>query len=186
MDLKSLLIQTTINKGADGIVSDNISDNVDKGVSEGLGEGLSEGLGEGLGEGLSEGLDNELSEGLGEGVGDADEIDLDSRFKLPWNKLEKGMKMNRILLYVKKETEEKELSNTIAKELKSILFNACDRGLFNKISEVKYDTEIGEIESFKCLEFNELTKKYKLKSTGPKNRSVSKSRSNIDRLVKKK
>jgi len=174
MDLKSLLIQTTINKGADGIVSDNISDNVDKGVSEGLGEGL------------SEGLDNELSEGLGEGVGDADEIDLDSRFKLPWNKLEKGMKMNRILLYVKKETEEKELSNTIAKELKSILFNACDRGLFNKISEVKYDTEIGEIESFKCLEFNELTKKYKLKSTGPKNRSVSKSRSNIDRLVKKK
>ena len=161
MDLKSLLIQTTINKNTDD--TEDTSEHVDGTI------------------------DGKVDEEIDEEVSNVDdEIDLDSRFKLPWNKLEKGMKMNRIVLYIKKETEEKDLSNTISKELKSILFNACDRGLFNKISEVKYDTEIGEIESFKCLEFNESTRKYKLKSTGPKNRSVSKSRSNIDRLVKKK
>ena len=35
-------------------------------------------------------------------------------------------------------------------------------------------------------EFNESSKKYKIKTGGTKNRSVSKSRSNIDRLTKKK
>ena len=38
----------------------------------------------------------------------------------------------------------------------------------------------------KNLEFNESSKKYKIKTGGTKNRSVSKSRSNIDRLTKKK
>ena len=112
--------------------------------------------------------------------------EIDERFKVSWNKLEKGQKLNRILLFIKQETEEKELSITLSKELKNILFNACDRGLFNKVSDVSYNIETGLIESFKCLEFNESSKKYKLKSNGTKNRSVSKSRSNIDRLAKKK
>ena len=86
----------------------------------------------------------------------------------------------------KSETEMNELTPLLSKELKNMLFNACDRGLFNKVSDVSYNEETGLIESFKCLEFNESTKKYKLKSKGVKNRSVSKSRSNIDRLVKKK
>ena len=64
--------------------------------------------------------------------------------------------------------------------------NGCETGIFNKISDVKYDTEKGVIDSIKQLEFNESTKKYKLKTGGTKNRSVSKSRSNIDRLTKKK
>ena len=114
------------------------------------------------------------------------EEQLDARFQHPWNKLEKGVKMNRILVFIKQEQEDKCLSDTLSKELKNILFNACDRGLFNKVSDVTYNSELGIIESFKCLEFNESTKKYKLKSTGIKCRSVSKSRSNIDRLVKKK
>ena len=68
--------------------------------------------------------------------------------------------------------------------MKNLLFNGCDRGLFNKISDVNYNIEKCLIESLKFLEFNESTKKYKLKSNGSKNRSVSKSRSNIDRLMK--
>ena len=72
------------------------------------------------------------------------------------------------------------------KELKTLLFRACETGMFNKISDVKYDQESGIIESFKHLEFNENTKKYKLKTGGTKSRSVSKSRSNLDRLMKKK
>ena len=110
----------------------------------------------------------------------------DMHFKQPWNKLEKGMKMNRILLFVKKETELHELSTALSKELKDILFRGCENGSFNKVSEVKYNEEECMIESFKSLEYNESSKKYKLKSGGTKNRSVSKSRSNIDRLMKKK
>ena len=111
---------------------------------------------------------------------------IDARFAQPWNKLEKGSKMNRILLYVKKEKEDNDLSDILAKQLKNLLFKGCESGLFNKISDVKYNQETGLIESFKNLEFNESTKKYKLKTGGTKNRSVSKSRSNIDRLTKKK
>ena len=111
---------------------------------------------------------------------------IDARFAQPWNKLEKGSKMNRILLYVKKEKEDNDLSDILAKQLKNLLFKGCESGLFNKISDVKYNQETGFIESFKNLEFNESTKKYKLKTGGTKNRSVSKSRSNIDRLTKKK
>ena len=111
---------------------------------------------------------------------------IDPRFAQPWNKLEKGSKMNRILLFVQSQKDENKLNDSQTKELKNLLFKACENGLFNKISDVKYNQETGFIESFKNLDFNESSKKYKLKTGGTKNRSVSKSRSNIDRLTKKK
>ena len=111
---------------------------------------------------------------------------IDPRFALPWNKLEKGSKMNRILVFVKTQKDENELNETQTKELKNLLFKGCENSLFNKVTDVKYNQETGFIESFKNLEFNESSKKYKLKTGGTKNRSVSKSRSNIDRLTKKK
>jgi len=111
---------------------------------------------------------------------------IDKRFKQPWNKLEKGMKMNRILEYVNQEIKDKGLPDNISKELKNILFNACDRGILNKLSAVTYNQEKGIIESFKLLEYNESTKKFKINTSTPNKKSVSKSRSNIDRIVKKK
>ena len=111
---------------------------------------------------------------------------IDPRFAVPWNKLEKGSKMNRILEFVKTQKDEHELNETQTKELKNLLFKGCENSLFNKVTDVKYNQETGFIESFKNLEFNESSKKYKLKTGGTKNRSVSKSRSNIDRLTKKK
>lgn len=119
-------------------------------------------------------------------VSEETNITIDPRFLHPWNKLEKGSKMNRIIQYIEIETQDKELSDIQARDLKNLLFRACDSGLFNKISDVKYNSETGVIESFKHLEFNETSKKYKLKTGGTKSRSVSKSRSNIDRLMKKK
>ena len=110
---------------------------------------------------------------------------LDPRFTLLWNKLEKGVKMNRLLIFIQSEKEENTLTEQQAKELKNLLFKACENGLFNKISDVEYDESNAEIKSIKNLEFNESSKKYKIKTGGTKNRSVSKSRSNIDRLTKK-
>ena len=165
MDLKQLLNQTTINDTMNDETLNGNDDENDDGYDVVNDD-----------ENVVNNDDDETNE----------KPEIDVRFKVPWNKLEKGNKLNRILIFIKQETEEKELSTTLSKELKNILFNACDRGLFNKVSDVSYNIETGLIESFKCLEFNESSKKYKLKSNGTKNRSVSKSRSNIDRLAKKK
>ena len=126
-----------------------------------------------------------FSEVINESEEDKEEK-LDPRFTLPWNKLEKGVKMNRILIFIQSQREEHTLTEQQSKELKNLLFKACENGLFNKISDVEYDESKAEIKSIKNLEFNESSKKYKIKTGGTKNRSVSKSRSNIDRLTKKK
>lgn len=110
----------------------------------------------------------------------------ESRFNIPWNKLEKGMKLNRLLIFIKKEIDDKQLSKEQSKELKNILFQACETGNLNKLSDIDYDIEDATIKTIKTLDYNEVTKKYKLKSSSTKNRSVSKSRSNIDRLMNKK
>ena len=72
------------------------------------------------------------------------------------------MKLNRIIQFVETETDEKELSVDQSKELKNILFRACDSGLLNKLTEVNYNEEEACIISFKSLEFNEETNKYKI------------------------
>ena len=112
--------------------------------------------------------------------------DPNKRFMKPWNKLEKGMKLNRIIQFVETETDEKELSVDQSKELKNILFRACDSGLLNKLTEVNYNEEEACIISFKSLEFNEETNKYKIKTVSSKHRPNTKSKSNIDRLLKSK
>jgi hypothetical protein len=174
MDLRQLLKQTTIESTNESTTESTIELN-DESTTESTTELTTE-----LNDESTIELNDESTTELN------DESTIDTRYQQPWNKLEKGVKMNRILVFVTQESSDKCLSDTLSKELKQILFDACDRGLFNKISDVSYNIELGIIESFKCLEFNESTKKYKLKSTGTKSRSVSKSRSNIDRLVKKK
>jgi hypothetical protein len=107
----------------------------------------------------------------------------ESLFDKEWIKLEKGMKLNRINLFIKKQKEENELNDTQMKSLKAILFKACNDGMLNKTSDVTYKDE--EIQSIRNLEFNEQTKKYKLKTSSSKHRVNVKSRSNIDRFMKK-
>lgn len=175
MDLKQLLNQTKIGVNEEVDVTDSTLTEEDT-VTETVSNNLD----------MNTAFDDEQNiddeqENLSE-----DDPSLDERFARPWNKLEKGSKMNRILLFVEMQKKEHLLTDTSTKALKNLLFKACENGLFNKISDVKYNQETGEIESFKNLEFNESTKKYKLKTGGTKNRSISKSRSNIDRLTKKK
>lgn len=178
MDLKQLLSQTNIK----GDVKDDVKDGVKDGVKDELDNGKTNEK-----EDLSENQQVEPQEfGSDQEEGDDKEEKLDPRFTLPWNKLEKGVKMNRILIFIQSQREEHTLTEQQSKELKNLLFKACENGLFNKISDVEYDESKAEIKSIKNLEFNESSKKYKIKTGGTKNRSVSKSRSNIDRLTKKK
>ena len=176
MDLKQLLSQTTV--GAEESVIET-----DEGVPKPSVEPAELGSD---GEGVVQ--EHEGIEDVEEDVKEEEEEvkeKIDSRFTLPWNKLEKGVKMNRLLIFIQTEREEHKLTEQQAKELKNLLFKACETGLFNKISDVEYDESKAKIESIKNLDFNESSKKYKIKTGGTKNRSVSKSRSNIDRLTKK-
>jgi hypothetical protein len=106
-----------------------------------------------------------------------------SLFDKEWTKLEKGMKLNRVSLFIQREKEENKLSDAQTKSLKDILFKACNDGMLNKASDVTYKDE--QIISIRNLEFNEQTKKYKLKTSSSKHRVNVKSRSNIDRFMKK-
>lgn len=106
-----------------------------------------------------------------------------SLFDREWIKLEKGMKLNRINLFIKKQKEDNGLNDTQTKSLKDILFKACNDGMLNKMCDVTYKDE--EVQSIRNLEFNEQTKKYKLKTSSSKHRVNVKSRSNIDRFMKK-
>ena len=176
MDLKQLLKQTTIktecDTSADTTDTNNTTDTTDtNGITE---EDVNDDITD------TQQIDNIIDESSSETE------TVDPRFTQPWNKLEKGSKMNRILVFVQSQKNDNELNEQQTKDLKNLLFKGCENGLFNKVSDVKYNEELGEIESFKNLEFNESNKKYKLKTGGTKNRSVSKSRSNIDRLTKKK
>jgi hypothetical protein len=187
MDLKELLNQTTIGKsegdcGGCGDCGDCDDSNSGQDDSETTG---------------IESLDNSTQEpepdnstnlntSYNELEEEVEKETIDPRFTQPWNKLDKGVKMNRLLLFIQSQKKINGLGDQQTKELKNLLFKACETGLFNKISDVKYDREKTLIESIKQLEFNESSKKYKLKTGGTKNRSVSKSRSNIDRLTKKR
>ena len=175
MDLKQLLNQTKIGVNEEVDVTDSTLTEEDT-VTETVSNNLD----------MNTAFDDEQNIDYEQENLSEDEPSLDERFARPWNKLEKGSKMNRILVFVKTQKDENELNETQTKELKNLLFKGCENSLFNKVTDVKYNQETGFIESFKNLEFNESSKKYKLKTGGTKNRSVSKSRSNIDRLTKKK
>ena len=191
MDLKQLLSQTSVKDD----VKDDVKDGVKKEVDDNVTGSKTNEKGD-LSENqqvepLEFGSDlEEMEQALEQQEEEQDEEEkeekLDPRFTLPWNKLEKGVKMNRLLIFIQSEKEEHTLTEQQSKELKNLLFKACENGLFNKISDVEYDESKAEIKSIKNLEFNESSKKYKIKTGGTKNRSVSKSRSNIDRLTKKK
>ena len=100
-----------------------------------------------------------------------------------WNKLETGHKLNRIRKYIHKIKDEKNLSDNDVKKLQTMLFDACNSNKLNKISDISYDKEKGEIKEIKILEFTE-DNKFSLKIVQQKTKSTPKSKSNIDRFLK--
>ena len=103
--------------------------------------------------------------------------------KQPWNKLDVGMKLGRIKLFVEKEAQEKQLDDTKKDELKKLLFNACKSNKLSKNSEIVYNREKCIIETIKVLTYE--NEKYTIKTTETKkSKSSTKSRSNIERLIR--
>jgi len=102
-----------------------------------------------------------------------------------WNKLDRGIKLNRIKHFIQKEEKEKSLKNVQKEKLSLLLISACKNNKLNRMSDINYNIELGEIESIKILDYNEETG-YSLKLTEVKiSRSSGKSKSNIERFIKK-
>jgi hypothetical protein len=106
--------------------------------------------------------------------------------KVPWNKLDKGMRINRLKLFIKSQVKVNDLSSIDEELLSSIIMKAYNSNKINKNNDVKYNIETCEIESIKELSYDETTNKYNLQFPDVKKTKVStKSRSNIDRFLKK-
>lgn len=109
-------------------------------------------------------------------------------YKQNWNKLDLGMKINRLKIYLLEMEINYALNEGEKEKLRVLLMSACSSNSLNKNSDVIYDKEECKIVSIKNLTFDEKTKDFKLEiSESKKNKaSSSKSRSNIDRFLKKK
>tara|TARA_B100000900_G_C20357375_1_gene624865 strand:+ start:62 stop:586 length:525 start_codon:yes stop_codon:yes gene_type:complete len=106
-------------------------------------------------------------------------------FKQPWNRLDTGMKLNRIRLFSEQKSKEKKLSKEKQEELRIILADACRNGKLNKLTDVNYDTEECCIISVKNLEIKE-NKILLTFGEVKKAKKTTKSKSNVERLLSKK
>jgi len=111
--------------------------------------------------------------------------DQEMRFKKPWNKLDKGIKLNRILVYIKQEVSRRSLNDNQEKQLKTLLLHLCENNGLNKSSDVIYNSETMQIESIKLLLFHEETKKYSIQKMIYKPKNISKSKTNIEKHLSK-
>jgi hypothetical protein len=106
-------------------------------------------------------------------------------FKQAWNRLDTGMKLNRIRLFSEQKAKEKKLSKEKQEELRVILADACRNGKLNKLTDVNYDTEECCIISIKNLEIKE-NKILLTFGEVKKTKKTTKSKSNVERLLSKK
>lgn len=80
-------------------------------------------------------------------------------FKRPWNKLETGLKKNRILMFIETEQSNRMLTNTNKLMLKEILYGALKNNKLNK-NEIQYNDQEGVIDNISILEYKD--EKYSL------------------------
>ena len=83
------------------------------------------------------------------------ENEKNNRFNKSWTKLDKGCKLNRLVIFIKNEKEQNNLSDNESKKLKKMLFHLCENGSINKVGDVEYDETNEKIISIKNLKYEE-------------------------------
>lgn len=105
-----------------------------------------------------------------------------NRFKKQWPKLDKGSKLNRLLLYVKMQKAENNLSEQEENILKTLLLQLHNSNVLNKSSDVEYDLEKSIIIKINNLSYDEDSKKYIFSKPEKKiSKKNSSQNSNIER-----
>lgn len=110
----------------------------------------------------------------------------DQIFKQPWNRLDTGMKLNRLRNFTEDMSKQYKLTKEKQDELRKVLFDACRSNKLNKISEINYDKEECKVISIKNLEIKENGKISFTNAEVKKTKKTTKSKSNIDRLLSNK
>ena len=107
----------------------------------------------------------------------------DNRFKLPWLKLDKGSKLNRLHLFIKKEKIRLELDDNEEKQLKNLVLNLFNSSSLNKSSEIDYCQEEYEIKSIKNLNYDIKSRKfnYSVEKKKKYENGGTKSKTNIEK-----
>lgn len=109
----------------------------------------------------------------------------ENRFKKPWTKLDKGSRLDRLLLFIKMQKTENHLSDNQENQLKTLLLQLYSSNMLNKTSDIEYDNENSQISQIYNLQYDETTHKYSfLKSEKKNSKKVSSQtqhHSNIER-----
>lgn len=107
-----------------------------------------------------------------------------SIYNKPWNKLELGLKINRLNLFIEELKNKYDLNTLQKMNLHELLIKNCEKNKLNKNSEVIYNIEESTITEIKILVFNEKNKTFSLSFPEIKHKTKNKSKSNIERLLR--
>lgn len=94
--------------------------------------------------------------------------------KEPWSKLDQTVKMKKINEYISNLKNEYKLNNDEIKKLEEYLLIALQRKRLQRVKDVIYDKNKGEIKNIPCLIFNNKSRNFTLKRS-EKRQSTSKS-----------
>lgn len=89
-------------------------------------------------------------------------------YKRPWNRIEKGFRINRVKDFVKRERHARELSKTAAKVLYVLLHKRLSAGELSRKRDLDYDAEKGRVIKIHRLEFDPKSKKYSFRASAAK------------------
>jgi len=111
--------------------------------------------------------------------------EINNIFNRPWNKLEKGLRINRVNIYIEDVLKEKYTLGVVELvKLKKQLTNCLSKGGLSKNTEVNYDKDTGKIKDIRILLYDEDKRQFTLKIETKKVKSTSRSKSNVEKLLK--
>ena len=79
------------------------------------------------------------------------EQEADGAFKKPWHRLERGLRMNRIRLFVQDLSQKRGFKESEKQSLLSLLMKSLDKKLLNSKTSVEYDMDEACIKEIKPL-----------------------------------
>jgi hypothetical protein len=82
----------------------------------------------------------------------------------PWSKLDKTLKFRKMLIFVEKYKLENLLSEEEKKVMIEFLRNCLDKKKLQRVKDVQYNKETGEITDIPCLCYNKNLKHFTLKN----------------------
>lgn len=91
------------------------------------------------------------------------ENEMNTKKNQSWSRLDRIEKIDKLCQYAIKYCQENELSAAELSTMKTYLTAAINRNRLQKVRDVKYNKETGEVESIPHLQFNVTTRKFTLK-----------------------